>query len=227
MLSMRRATCAGWSRLVTLLAFARHQSSAVYTALARYRAMPTHVSFYFGNALVVMFNVEAACVFLVDSVTWGLLLPYAIINNDTSQLVNVESFIEHGLNGVVMMVDFAINNTPIYPFHSVHVLLWAGTYLVFSWLFYTVTGMYVAQAALSASPTPAPDARRLCVTDRWRYPFLDIFLKASPGWYALLAGGHVVYFFMVYGLYRLKCRLLRKYDRAIEPDDEEAFTPKA
>jgi hypothetical protein len=45
----------------------------------------------------------------------------------------------------------------------------------------------------------------------WRYPFLNIFAPASPGWYVLLAGGHLGFFAMVYGLYLLKCKLLRKY----------------
>jgi hypothetical protein len=97
----------------------------------------------FGNIVLLMFNIEATCVFLVDSVTWIILLPMAIATGHTSELVNFESFIEHGMNGVVMMIDFALNESPIYPFHSVHVLLWAGIYLVFSWIFFATTQMYV------------------------------------------------------------------------------------
>eukprot|EP01094_Clydonella_sp_ATCC50884_P020189 TRINITY_DN4143_c1_g1_i1.p1 TRINITY_DN4143_c1_g1~~TRINITY_DN4143_c1_g1_i1.p1 ORF type:complete len:355 (-),score=102.01 TRINITY_DN4143_c1_g1_i1:88-1035(-) len=185
------------------LLFVYFATASIWTVLHMRRATSDTLTLYLGNFLVVAFNVELACVFLVDSVTWCILFPGAVASGNTSMLVNFESITEHGLNGVFMLIEFSLNHIPIVPFHAAHMMVWAGTYMCFSWVFYVATGI-------------------------WRYDFLNIFSPWSPFWYTLVAGAHIVYFFILYGVHLLKLKGLLHYGFEIveekpvglEEDDE-------
>ena len=53
----------------------------------------------------VIFNIEIALVFLVDSVVWIILLPVLIQQGRVDVILTFSSMIEHGMNLFFMLIE--------------------------------------------------------------------------------------------------------------------------
>merc|ERR1712137_285649 len=106
---------------------------------------------YLGNFTIIIYNIELALVFLVDSVVWLILLPVAYYAGQTSQILNFTSSIVHGANCIFLLTDLVFNRMPVRLFNMTWMTAWAIAYIFWALIFYALTST-------------------------WRYPFLNLWV---------------------------------------------------
>lgn len=91
------------------------------------------------HIMTAVLEVELPSALLVDLVTWGVLLPATMASGNGDVLLNPTSFVQHGANAVLLLIDFSLSGM---RFRRWHVLLccgWPCCYGVFH-IIYTATG---------------------------------------------------------------------------------------
>eukprot|EP00039_Didymoeca_costata_P015671 m.270943 g.270943 ORF g.270943 m.270943 type:complete len:281 (-) comp16265_c1_seq72:3599-4441(-) len=128
----------------------------------------------------ILFGIAFTNVFVVDTVMWGVLYPQA---NSTmrANIVTVTGVSTHGVNAIMMLTEFFLNEIIIVRSHVVFMLFGALLYIFVTW----------ARRA-SGSLT------------YWPYPFLETSVKAAPYWYAGMTLFMILMHFIPYGLSLLK-----------------------
>jgi len=58
------------------------------------------------HVVTAVLEVELPSALLVDLVTWSVLLPATIAGGNGSVLLNATSYVQHGANAVVLLIDF-------------------------------------------------------------------------------------------------------------------------
>jgi len=150
---------------------------------------------FFVVTMWVMFEVCATMVFLVDIVVWTLLLPSLGEEDRGKLLLNFSSYNVHGTNAVFMLVELLLNRFEFVFSHVLFVVGWALLYACWAWIYFDISGV-------------------------WIYFFVNTAQKTAPLWYLLLLVMHVLFFSLVYGLWRLKEHQLHRPQREQQLLDE-------
>lgn len=73
--------------------------------------------------------------FLVDIVFWGVLTPLGLGRGlPMHKFFNFYSYNQHALNLVFIVVEFFLNQIPVYKIHVFVVLMWASLYGIFTFI---------------------------------------------------------------------------------------------
>eukprot|EP00045_Choanoeca_perplexa_P008060 m.73690 g.73690 ORF g.73690 m.73690 type:complete len:154 (-) comp14340_c0_seq4:946-1407(-) len=107
------------------------------------------------------------------------------------------SYNVHGFNLIFMMGELLLNNMPIIWSHSLFVMIWLFAYGVYSWLVYDYG-------------------------NTWVYFFLDTTKQSAPAWYSGLFFLHLCFYYLVYGINRLKQRCFGASQSQEEQDEAES-----
>jgi hypothetical protein len=137
-------------------------------AEARYRPLLPAL----GIAAIVLFQLNFATVWIVDSVNWLVNYPYAVTVGATDQLLNFSSFNVHGVNLLVMLGDFVLTRIPYSHHHVCFLLIWVLAYAMFEWVDYAV------------------------IRHEYSYAFLDPTIPVAFAWYLGLAVFHMGIFWL-------------------------------
>jgi len=159
----------------------------------------------FGLVFIVLFELNCTMVLLVDTVLWGILFPWAAKDGmDLSIFLNFWSYNQHGTNFLFMLVEFAFATVPFFPADVLFILLWTLTYIITIWIVRAVNDSF-----------------------QWPYPFLDTTTWLAPAWYLGLGLLHAGYYFLVFGLYKLKLKYTvlgeRLEDRDLQESDDNVL----
>ncbi|XP_052190590.1 uncharacterized protein LOC127800173 isoform X2 [Diospyros lotus] len=127
----------------------------------------------------VIFQMSAGAVVLTDCIYWFIIFPFLTIKDYDMNYLTV---IMHTLNGVVLLLDTALNCLKFPWFRISYLILWTGVYVIFQWILHA------------------------CVSLGWPYPFLELSAQYAPLWYLLVALMHIP----CYGLFSL-IMLLKHY----------------
>lgn len=191
-----------WNFMLLIIYFA---AVSLLTVLQRFGFQRPMLTRLLGNFAVVAFNVEVALVFLVDTITWGVLFPALYQSGNTQALTTFSSSIEHGVNILFMTVELLLNRVPMRLFHASWMTLWALIYVVFAELLYFCTEIVTGDGT-------------------WRYPFLDLWTNAAIPWYAAVLVLHYVFFILCLVIYMAKVKALKLWfkKKGIPfPDDDD------
>jgi len=141
----------------------------------------------------ILFQIEMTNVFLVDVVLWTILYPQAVAAGNASKadILNFDSINAHAVNLPIMLVQLFTGRMEMVPAHAVFVVGFALTYVMISWI------------RKASEPNYA-----------WPYPFLNTWPEPKPWtsgiWYFGLSVAHVLFFFLAYGLNKLKQKCIPK-----------------
>ena len=131
----------------------------------------------------VLYSVEFANVFLVDSVLWAVLYPQADASG-REDLLSFTSINAHGANAVMLLLDLVLNDIELVPAHGIFMIIGCFAYVAVTW------------------------ARRtegtLANNNSWPYPFMDASQKTAPIWYFGLCVFNVIVYAFVYGMHKAK-----------------------
>ncbi|KJE94814.1 hypothetical protein CAOG_05392 [Capsaspora owczarzaki ATCC 30864] len=163
-------------------------SATFYTLSHRNVHTPTPVELFWRRSIWVLFEICLVMATLVDAVTWAILYPQSVRDDNTDLVLNVSSYHIHALNFVFILVDGIMNNFVFMPSHSLFVCLWGFAYAMFAWAYYAGTGV-------------------------WNYSFLDTSKSVAPLWYIGLLIGHAALFLLFWLVVRkLKAPRLTVYE---------------
>lgn len=129
----------------------------------------------------LLLDVLLATSILIAVVVWTILYPYAVKVHQRDKILNWVSYCQHGINVVLLQVEFLATH------HSVSVdalplmLLWPSIYTVFTWILHGTV------------------ARGF-----WPYPFLELDTPWAPVWYLGLLLAHLAAFVLVLAISRTK-----------------------
>ena len=84
------------------------------------------------RAVELIMQVELSSLLLVVLVTWTVLLPSV---EDPSSLLNWTSYFQHGINAILLLIEYALNATRFNPRNLGYVVLWPTMYAVFHMLY--------------------------------------------------------------------------------------------
>jgi len=142
-----------------------------------------------GNIFIVLHQLCCTMTILVDIILWGVMLPLLIsTGSPTDDIFNFWSYTQHAINFIFVLIEFLFCQLPWHKLHSLFALIWAGYYIIFSWIYYEFEAV-------------------------WAYPFLEPRVWTAPLWYLGLAICHVLFFFVWYLFFRLRDR---KYPLKLE-----------
>ena len=137
------------------------------------------------HAIFILFDICFACCFLVATVLWLILYPLAKQAGTASHLLNPVSYTQHGINVLLLSVEFGFNHLQVHPLHAAYLVYWPTTYALFAWIVHGST-----------------------TRGFWPYPFMKVREPYSPLWYLGLLVAHLVFFALVYGASQLKKRFI-------------------
>lgn len=129
----------------------------------------------------VLYEMEFSCAVLVDCVLWLILY----LPTKPADLLEWTSFVQHASNVGIFLIDFFFSDIPFRPFSSIWQLYFPLLYAYFAWIFFAETNF-------------------------WAYFFLELNVTDAIGWYILVVVMHTAAFFLIYGLYRLKLKILKQ-----------------
>lgn len=196
-----------------------------YTLLNAYFMLATYHSFQAmrrGDVLLtspsrlnkftcVLFQIVFTTCLLVDVVLWGILLPNQKKNHPEQccgQFYNFSSYNVHGVNLLLICVDFIFSRHEITPAHAVYCVIYPLVFGVFSWIYHAAGG-------------------------KWVYFFLDTSAKAAGAWYLGLCALHLMFFLVIWIVGKVKRFLVAKYfpvelaEETSQVGDSSSLLPKA
>jgi hypothetical protein len=145
------------------------------------------------HTIIVLFHVNLTMVWIVDVLTWTVLWPMLRANPDPVkvnfwrlQMFNYTSYHMHGLNALFMLIEFALNDIPVYTYMLGWVGLWSSLFGVWAHAYHAHTGLFL-------------------------YPFLNTTKPWAPAAYFGLLLVQWLFFFTVLALARLKKLCLPYY----------------
>ncbi|KAH7302768.1 hypothetical protein KP509_23G086200 [Ceratopteris richardii] len=136
---------------------------------------------FWGFLMQMIFQTSAGAVLFTDIVYWLGLFPLM------KELGRSYDFLEvnlHGTNAVFILADVMLNRMSFPWFRGAYFTLWTGAYVLFQW------------------------SAHAFGLEWWPYPFLDPTKKYAPIWYLILCGGHMVCYGFVWGVAKVKRRLI-------------------
>ena len=142
------------------------------------------------HATFILFDICFACCFLVAVVLWLILYPLAKRDGTASHLLNVVSYTQHGINVLILCLEFGFNHLSVQPLHGAFLVYWPTTYALFAWIVHGST-----------------------TRGFWPYPFMKVREPYSPLWYLGLLFAHLCFFGIVYGASQLKRRFVAQKSR--------------
>ncbi|KAK9902693.1 hypothetical protein WJX75_003028 [Coccomyxa subellipsoidea] len=148
-------------------------------------------------AVVAMLHVVVAGVLMVDSLTWGVLVPMLRSNPDPTKVAwaekmffNFYSYNTHGANMAFILVELFLNSIPFVPYLMGYLGLYVATFGLWAFTYFRLTTL-------------------------WLYPFLDANQPWAVFAYAGIFAGCFVFVGLVAGLFWLRDRLALGTKRTI------------
>jgi len=132
-----------------------------------------------------LFDTCFATMFLVASVLWLILYPIYARDNEQDKVLNWVSYVQHGGNIVLFLIEFASNGRIISKSSFAFVTLFATTYAALTW-----------------------STHDSLLQGYWPYPMLDVTKPSSPLWYMGILIFHVLFFGFVLLLSKLKKHII-------------------
>lgn len=129
----------------------------------------------------LVLDVVLATSILIATVVWTILYPYAVRVHESARLLNWVSYCQHGVNVVLLQIEFLATHHRVSVDALPLVLLWPSLYTIFTWLLHGTV------------------ARGF-----WPYPFLELNTPWAPVWYLGLLLAHLAAFVLVLALSHLK-----------------------
>lgn len=144
-------------------------------------------------AAIALFHVVLTTTWIVDIITWLVLWPMtkqlakgAELERLTALMLCFTSYVQHGGNAAMLLVEFSLNRIPIEGYMLGYVGLWSCAYACWALLWHHLTGLFL-------------------------YPFLDY---NRPFWgpvsYIGLFGMHWLFFGCVMAMKRAKAAVLTR-----------------
>jgi len=94
------------------------------------------------TAVAVLFEVCSPSSILVCIVFWAILAPQCH-RAGGRHCHGFYSLQQHGVNTLMLLMDFLMNRLVVHPSHMCFMLLWVGVYCVFVWLqYFGITGWW-------------------------------------------------------------------------------------
>eukprot|EP00730_Choanoeca_flexa_P012172 TRINITY_DN3536_c0_g1_i1.p2 TRINITY_DN3536_c0_g1~~TRINITY_DN3536_c0_g1_i1.p2 ORF type:complete len:291 (+),score=42.37 TRINITY_DN3536_c0_g1_i1:1299-2171(+) len=196
-----------WNFTMLTLYFGMAASQSVAASQKAFNLSSSYAVSFFDRLTMILFEVCMTMVFLVDVVLWTVLYPQAKHQMEHSddddacceKFLNFDSYNVHGFNLIFMLGELSLNRIPIVWSHSIFVMLWLLMYGIYSWFVFEYG-------------------------DKWVYFFLDTSKKAAPAWYTGMFALHLIFFYLVFGLNKLKRRCFgNRYDDEEEEDAADAY----
>jgi hypothetical protein len=129
-----------------------------------------HVGLMPARGVEVLFGTAMASAILVTTVTYGVLVPGAMLlpqpphrEGAITVLLSKEGHFMHSMNLVFMAVDAWLSKQTMRSSDMQFGVFWAVAYVLFEWVFFRATGL-------------------------WHYPFMDYTKPFAPVIYAVLGG---------------------------------------
>ncbi|DBA00112.1 TPA: hypothetical protein N0F65_000403 [Lagenidium giganteum] len=144
--------------------------------------------------LDLILDVCLATSLLIGIVVWTILYPWAVRMHDPEKLLNWVSYCQHGINILLLQLDFSCTQHQVSPDALALLIAWPTTYCIFTWIVHgTIKRGF------------------------WPYPFLKLDTPTAPIWYAGLLLAHLACFAIVYLCSRLKRSCRQRTPRADAP----------
>jgi hypothetical protein len=135
-------------------------------------------SCFLSRVTQILFGISTASAILVTTVTYGVLVPGAIMLPQPEHragmvtvLFSWQGHTMHSLNTLFMLCDTYLSKQIMQPKDAIYGLLWGGSYVLFEWIFHQYTNM-------------------------WHYPFMDYNKPAAPVIYMVLLAVFMLYWFL-------------------------------
>lgn len=143
------------------------------------------------HAAFILFDVCFTCSFLVATVLWFILYPMYKKAGTEAQVFTFTSYTQHGINVLVLLIEFAMNQFEIQPVHAAFVVYWPTIYALFAWIVHSENSF-------------------------WPYPFMEVREPYSPLWYLGLLIAHLCFFSIALLASTLKSRYITNSRKNID-----------
>jgi len=141
-----------------------------------------HWSFHYLALMTsVAFEIEFPNALLVDIVEWSILFNPENPGNS----LNLNNIVMHAANMGFMIFELIFNDLPVRKFSVIWLLGFPLLYAYVVWIFESSGGFYP-------------------------YSFLNLATPWALAWYFMLLCLHIMLFYVFYGLYRLKLKILKE-----------------
>jgi hypothetical protein len=130
----------------------------------------------------VIFSIALPAALLVTAVLWGVLFPYDYSHGNAREELNFDSYNEHAINTVLLLLEFGSNRLLIRDDSIGWLFIWLLSYSAF---------------AIAAHPWLPGDGK-------WPYFFMAMNTWLALMWYSVLSLLHLIAFGLAHGLSRLK-----------------------
>eukprot|EP01084_Bolivina_argentea_P124765 221059_1 len=171
-----------WNYTVLLFYFT---SVTIFSIATHYfeNGVPTTKYFNYYRILVwALFQCECCLSLLVDLTVWCILVP---ASGDPKAFLNYGSISMHILNVVFLLTDFFLNNIPFHFHFGAFAVLPPTIYLIFSWLYYDLSG-------------------------KWDYFFMDSSQEVNAIWLSLVFMMHLLIWCFVFKIAQYKQNYFNK-----------------